>query len=99
MIGAIVGDIVGSVYEWHNIKTKEFPLFQDRCFFTDDTVMTIAVAEGLMRGGRGRRSNRAGALSGPLRPGTSGGRRAVGQQKNLWSRTASGILFLTLSQK
>ena len=51
MIGAIVGDIVGSVYEWHNIKTKDFPLFQDKCFFTDDTVMTIAVAEGLMNGG------------------------------------------------
>lgn len=51
MIGAIVGDIVGSVYEWNNIKTKEFPLFQDKCFFTDDTVMTIAVAEGLMNGG------------------------------------------------
>lgn len=51
MIGAIIGDIVGSVYEWHNIKTKEFPLFQDKCFFTDDTVMTIAVAEGLMNGG------------------------------------------------
>ena len=51
MIGAIIGDIVGSVYEWNNIKTKEFPLFQDKCFFTDDTVMTIAVAEGLMNGG------------------------------------------------
>ena len=51
MIGAIIGDIVGSVYEWHNIKTKEFPLFQDKCFFTDDTVMTVAVAEGLMNGG------------------------------------------------
>lgn len=51
MIGAIIGDIVGSVYEWHNIKTKEFPLFQDKCFFTDDTVMTIAVAEGLLNGG------------------------------------------------
>ena len=51
MIGAIVGDIVGSVYEWNNIKTKEFPLFQDRCFFTDDTVMTVAVAEALMNGG------------------------------------------------
>lgn len=51
MIGAIVGDIVGSVYEWNNIKTKEFPLFQDKCFFTDETVMTIAVAEGLMNGG------------------------------------------------
>lgn len=51
MMGAIIGDIVGSVYEWNNIKTKEFQLFQDKCFFTDDTVMTIAVAEGLMNGG------------------------------------------------
>ena len=40
MIGAIVGDIVGSVYEWHNIKTKDFPFFRPDCFFTDDTVMT-----------------------------------------------------------
>lgn len=51
MIGAIIGDIVGSVYEWHNIKTTEFPFFRDDCFFTDDTVMTIAVAEALMDGG------------------------------------------------
>ena len=45
MLGAIIGDIVGSVYEFHNVKTKDFPLFTDRCFFTDDTVMTCAVAE------------------------------------------------------
>lgn len=51
MIGAIVGDIVGSIYEFNNIKTKEFPLFRDKCFFTDDTVMTLAVAEGLMKVG------------------------------------------------
>lgn len=51
MIGAIIGDIVGSVYEWNNIKTKEFPLFSPGCFFTDDTVMTLAIAEGLMNGG------------------------------------------------
>ena len=51
MMGAIVGDIVGSVYEWHNIKTKDFPLFRDDCFFTDDTVMTCAVAEAVMNGG------------------------------------------------
>ncbi|MGI6120274.1 MAG: ADP-ribosylglycohydrolase family protein [Desulfosporosinus sp.] len=50
MIGAIIGDIVGSVYEWNNIKTKEFPLFSPGCFFTDDTVMTLAIAEGLMNG-------------------------------------------------
>ncbi len=51
MIGAMIGDIVGSIYEWNNIKTKEFPMFQDSCFFTDDTVMTIATAEALMAGG------------------------------------------------
>lgn len=51
MIGAIIGDIAGSVYEWNNIKTKDFPLFSPGCFFTDDTVMTLAVAEGLMNGG------------------------------------------------
>ena len=38
MLGAIIGDIVGSVYEWNNIKTKDFPLFREDCFFTDDTV-------------------------------------------------------------
>ena len=52
MLGAIVGDIIGSVYEHHNIKTKDFPLFSERCRFTDDTVMTCAVAEGIMNGGR-----------------------------------------------
>lgn len=51
MLGAIIGDIVGSVYEWDNIKTKDFPLFRDDCFFTDDTVMTCAVAEAVMNGG------------------------------------------------
>ena len=51
MLGAIVGDIIGSVYEHHNIKTKDFPLFSERCRFTDDTVMTCAVAEGIMNGG------------------------------------------------
>ena len=48
MIGAIFGDIVGSVYEFNNIKTKDFELFGERCFFTDDTVMTVAVADALL---------------------------------------------------
>ena len=43
MLGAIIGDVVGSVYEWSNIKTKDFPLFRKECFFTDDTIMTYAV--------------------------------------------------------
>ena len=45
MIGAIAGDIIGSAYEWHNIKSKEFDLFSPRSKFTDDTVLTIAVAD------------------------------------------------------
>lgn len=49
MLGAIIGDVVGSVYEWHNIKTKYFTLFKDRCFFTDDTVMTIATTSALIK--------------------------------------------------
>ena len=52
MLGAIIGDVVGSVYEWNNIKTKDFPLFREDCFFTDDTVMTGAVAEAIMNGGQ-----------------------------------------------
>lgn len=51
MLGAIIGDIVGSVYEWNNIKTKDFPLFRDDCFVTDDSIMTLAAAEALMAGG------------------------------------------------
>jgi len=52
MLGAIIGDIVGSIYEFNNIKTKEFPLFGEGCKFTDDTVMTLAVAQALMDGAR-----------------------------------------------
>lgn len=50
MLGAITGDIVGSVYEWHNIKTKEFELFSPSCFFTDDSVLTIALADSILTG-------------------------------------------------
>jgi len=50
MIGAIAGDIIGSVYEWHNIKTNKFPLFSDHCFFTDDTVLTVALADTILTG-------------------------------------------------
>ena len=48
MIGAIIGDIAGSRFEWHNIKTKEFELLMRDCHFTDDTVMSLAVCEALM---------------------------------------------------
>ena len=47
MIGAIIGDIVGSRFEFNNHRSKDFELFTDDCFFTDDTIMTIAVADAL----------------------------------------------------
>lgn len=50
MIGALTGDIVGSIYEWNNIKTTVFPLFQPHCRFTDDTVLTVALAESILTG-------------------------------------------------
>lgn len=43
MLGAIIGDVVGSVYEFNNIKTKDFPLFSDKSHVTDDTIMTLAI--------------------------------------------------------
>lgn len=49
MLGAMIGDIIGSVYEWNNIKTKEFELFKSKCFFTDDSVMTCANALAAMK--------------------------------------------------
>lgn len=50
MLGALIGDTIGSVYEFHNIKTTEFPLFSTKSTFTDDSVMTMAVAEWLLKG-------------------------------------------------
>ncbi len=50
MFGAIIGDIVGSVYERNGIKTKEFELFGAGCRFTDDSVCTAAVADILLHG-------------------------------------------------
>lgn len=50
MIGAIAGDIIGSVYEWNNIKTKAFTLFSAKCSFTDDSILTIALADSILTG-------------------------------------------------
>lgn len=48
MLGAIIGDIVGSRFEWHNHKDKHFELFTEDCRMTDDSIMTLAVAKALM---------------------------------------------------
>lgn len=50
MIGAIAGDIIGSVYERRPIKTKDFPLFGPMSRFTDDTVLTVAIADAIISG-------------------------------------------------
>ena len=48
MIGAIIGDIIGSKYEFNNIRTKEFSLLSEGCDYTDDSLMTIAVGRALL---------------------------------------------------
>ncbi|MBE6462187.1 MAG: ADP-ribosylglycohydrolase [Alphaproteobacteria bacterium] len=48
MLGAVAGDIIGSRFEWINYKAKDFDLVTDDCTFTDDSVMTIAVAKALL---------------------------------------------------
>lgn len=48
MIGAIIGDIVGSRFEFNNHRSKDFALFKDECFVTDDSIMTLAVAKAIM---------------------------------------------------
>lgn len=48
VLGAVVGDIVGSVYEFNEIKTKDFPLFSEHCCPTDDSIMTFAVMSALV---------------------------------------------------
>jgi ADP-ribosylglycohydrolase len=50
MLGAIAGDVIGSVFEHQTIKTTQFPLFSARTTFTDDTVLTIAVASAILNG-------------------------------------------------
>ena len=49
MFGAVFGDIVGSIYEFDNVKSKSFELLTEGSYFTDDTVMTVALADALMR--------------------------------------------------
>lgn len=50
MLGALAGDLIGSVYEHHPIKTTRFPLFQPESRFTDDSVLTVAVADAILTG-------------------------------------------------
>ena len=49
IIGAIAGDIIGSVFEWHNVKTTDFHLFCRKSTFTDDSVLTLATMDALLQ--------------------------------------------------
>lgn len=51
MLGAVTGDIIGSRFEWDNIKHKRFPLFFPACRFTDDSVMTLTIAKAVLESG------------------------------------------------
>ena len=48
MLGAIVGDVIGSRFEGFGIKTKDFPIFIPDSAFTDDSVLTVAVADWIL---------------------------------------------------
>jgi ADP-ribosylglycohydrolase len=48
IIAAIIGDVIGSIYEWENCKSTNFNLFDPRCRFTDDSVLTMAVADAIL---------------------------------------------------
>ncbi len=53
MLGAIIGDIVGSRFEWSNRKSKDFELLNHQCFFTDDSVMSLALCKALLQSENG----------------------------------------------
>lgn len=73
MIGSIIGDIVGSIYEFDNIKTKEFELVGRRCTYTDDSILSIATADWLLHGGEVAQYYSRYALANPCPMGGYGG--------------------------
>lgn len=48
IIGAVIGDIIGAVYEWDNVKSTDFELLSESSFFTDDMILTIAIADAIL---------------------------------------------------
>ena len=87
MYGAILGDIIGSPYEFdeNNYKEKNFPLFGPRADFTDDTVMTLAVAQALRETqGQGDQSVRAALVRELQRFGRAYPGRGYGAQFTAW---------------
>lgn len=50
MLGAIIGDIAGSKYEFNNTFDYDFEMFGEGCDFTDDTIFTVAIADAILNG-------------------------------------------------
>ena len=66
MLGAITGDIIGSRFERHNLKSRKFTLFTHDSVFTDDTVLTVAIADAVLSGVKYEEKVRKYALRYPL---------------------------------
>ena len=88
MFGAIIGDIVGSVYERHNIKTKEFEFFSTRhpCRPTDDSIMTLAVANAILNADNYNISLEKEAVKQMKKNGTMNPHAGYGGKHNYWLR-------------
>lgn len=86
MLGAIIGDMIGSPYEFtgHSIKTTEFPLFSALSRFTDDTVMTCAVAKGLLAPANNEAQERDNLINAMHDLGREFPRAGYGQRFVLW---------------
>ena len=93
MLGAIIGDIVGSIYEHDNIKTKDFPLFAKRATFTDDTVCTVAIADCLLSAGDFADYLRTWVHRYPHKLGTEACFSA-GPSPTAWGHTVAGVMDL-----
>lgn len=77
MLGAIIGDIVGSRFEFANTNRKDFSLFASGCDYTDDTICTIAVADAILRGADYGETLHAWCRQHPCPKGSYGGRFAI----------------------
>ncbi|MBE6939299.1 MAG: ADP-ribosylglycohydrolase [Ruminococcaceae bacterium] len=84
MKGAIIGDIVGSRFEWDNNKTKNFTLFNRKCFFTDDSVLSVAVANAFVLTGKGYLPLLHNLTQELMRMGRKYPRRGYGGRFNEW---------------
>lgn len=90
MYGAITGGIVGSRFEFNNVKTREFDLFHPECRFADDTVMTLAVAQAIMRYGYANTPFKRDLVF--VRVGPCGWAAAVRHCDGAWDRGGRGPL-------